>query len=157
VTQPNEPSDPWATPPDTPSQRSSQPVPSPPAPPPPYAPPPSGQPPVYGQPPAYGQPPVYGPPPVYGQPPYAPQGYYQQPPSTNGFAIASMILGILWLYWVGSILALIFGYVARGQIRAGNQTGDGMAIAGIVLGWIGVGVLALLILLGIAAGAGAFA
>jgi len=67
-----------------------------------------------------------------------------------------MVLGILWLYWVGSILALIFGYIARGQIRAGNQQGDGMAIAGIVLGWIGVGILVFFIVLGIAAGAGAF-
>jgi hypothetical protein len=31
----------------------------------------------------------------------------------NGLAIASMVLGILWLYWIGSILALIFGLVAR--------------------------------------------
>ena len=73
---------------------------------------------------------------------------------TNGFSIASMVLGILWLYWVGSILALIFGYIARKQIRAsqGQQGGDGMAIAGIVLGWIGVGVLLLLIVLGVGIG-----
>jgi len=65
--------------------------------------------------------------------------------STNGLAIASMVLGILWIYWVGSILALVFGYVAKGQIdrAAGHQTGRGMAIAGIVLGWIGVAILAL--------------
>jgi hypothetical protein len=67
------------------------------------------------------------------------------PKSTNGLAIASMVLGILWIYWLGSILALIFGYVAKGQIdqSAGRQGGRGMAIAGIVLGWVGVGVLAL--------------
>jgi hypothetical protein len=65
------------------------------------------------------------------------------PKSTNGLAIASMVLGILWVYWIGSILALIFGYVAKGQINAsgGQQGGRGMAIAGIVLGWVGVGVL----------------
>lgn len=56
-------------------------------------------------------------------------------------AIASMVLGILWLYWIGSILALVFGYVARDQInKSGDtQSGDGFAIAGIVLGWVGVG------------------
>jgi hypothetical protein len=61
-------------------------------------------------------------------------------------AIASLVLGILWLYWIGSILALIFGYVAKRQIdeSAGRQTGRGMAIAGIVLGWIGVGIGALI-------------
>jgi hypothetical protein len=70
------------------------------------------------------------------------------PPITNGMAIASMVLGILWLYWIGSVLALIFGYVAKGQIDAsgGRQGGRGMAIAGIVLGWVGVGTLVLAVL-----------
>jgi hypothetical protein len=53
-------------------------------------------------------------------------------------AIASMVLGILWLDWIGSVLALIFGFVARSQIRQRNQKGDGMAIAGIVLGFVGL-------------------
>lgn len=66
-------------------------------------------------------------------------------PSTNGLAIASLVLGILWLYWVGSILALVFGYIARRQIddSGGRQGGRGIAIAGIVLGWIGIGVVGL--------------
>jgi len=74
--------------------------------------------------------------------------------STNGMAIASMVLGILWIYWIGSILALVFGYVAKGQIdrSAGRQTGRGMAIAGIVLGYIGVGLLALFLVLALAFG-----
>ena len=73
-------------------------------------------------------------------PPY--QYQYGPPPRpTNGLAIASMVLGILWLYWIGSILALVFGYVARSQIRQRNEAGNGMAIAGIVLGWIGVATL----------------
>jgi hypothetical protein len=69
----------------------------------------------------------------------------------NGLSIASMILGILWLYWVGSILALIFGYVALGQIKRshGTQTGRGMAIAGIVLGWIGIATLVIVIIVAV--------
>jgi hypothetical protein len=72
-----------------------------------------------------------------------------QKTGTNGFSIASLVLGIIWLYWIGSILALIFGYVAKNQIdrTGGTQGGRGMAIAGIVLGWIGVGVLLLVIVL----------
>jgi hypothetical protein len=66
-------------------------------------------------------------------------------PSVNGLAIAAMVLGIVWIYWLGSILALIFGYVAKGQIdrSEGQQTGRGFAIAGIVLGWVGVAFLIL--------------
>ena len=75
---------------------------------------------------------------------------------TSGMAIASMVLGILWLYWIGSILALVFGYVAKRQIRdsGGTLGGGGMATAGIVLGWIGVAVLAVGIVVAIAAASG---
>ena len=68
--------------------------------------------------------------------------------STNGLAVASMVLGIVWLWWIGSILALVFGYVSKSQINAsgGVQGGKGMAIAGIVLGWVGIGTLCLGIL-----------
>ncbi len=65
---------------------------------------------------------------------------HRQLPVTNGYAIASLVLGIVWLWWLGSVLALVFGHTARNQIIAsgGRQTGEGLAIAGIVLGWIGV-------------------
>jgi Domain of unknown function (DUF4190) len=71
--------------------------------------------------------------------------------ATNGLAVASLVLGIVWLFWVGSILAVIFGYVGKGQIDRSNgmQTGRGLAVAGIVLGWIGVGFLVLTIVLAI--------
>lgn len=81
-------------------------------------------------------------------------GMHQQPyparQTTNGLAIASLVLGIVWIYWIGSILALIFGYVARKQIDAsqGWQGGRGMATAGIVLGWVGVGFLLLAMFIG---------
>ena len=64
----------------------------------------------------------------------------------NGMAIASMVLGILWIYWIGTILALVFGYVALNQIKTRNENGRGMAIAGIVLGWVGVGTLVIVII-----------
>ena len=70
------------------------------------------------------------------------------PQKTNGFAVVSLSMGILWYFWIGSILALIFGYIAKAQIDAlqGEQKGRGFAIAGIVLGWVGVGILALVII-----------
>ncbi len=63
-----------------------------------------------------------------------------------------MVLGIVWLYWIGSILALVFGYIARKQIDQSNgeQGGRGMAVAGIVLGWIGLGLLVVIIGLAVA-------
>ena len=65
----------------------------------------------------------------------------------NGLAVASLVLGILWLMWVGSILAVVFGYIAKGRIERSPDTegGSGLAVAGIVLGWVGVGSLVLMV------------
>jgi hypothetical protein len=75
------------------------------------------------------------------------------PPRQSGLAIASLVLGIVWIYWIGSILALVFGYMARREIdqHQGLISGRGMATAGIVLGWIGIGTLiaGVLILVGV--------
>lgn len=70
-------------------------------------------------------------------------------PSTNGFAIASLVLGIVWLWFLGSVLAVIFGAIAIAQINRsqGAQTGKGMAVAGVVLGIIGVVLACVLALL----------
>jgi hypothetical protein len=75
--------------------------------------------------------------------PYAPK-------TASGLAIASMVLGILWMYWVGSILALALGYLALREIRHDPQriNGKGMAKAGILLGWLGVATLFLAIIAG---------
>lgn len=63
------------------------------------------------------------------------------PQRTNGLAVASMVLGIVGVilfvfFAIPSILALVFGLVALGQIggSGGTQAGRGMAIAGVVLG-----------------------
>jgi hypothetical protein len=100
--------------------------------PPPYpAPPPVyGQAPPYDQPPPYGQAP-YGQPPPYGQQlPYGPQQPYgySTPPGTNGFAIASLICSFFCVP-----LGLIFGFVAKSQIKRTGQAGNGLATAGIII------------------------
>jgi hypothetical protein len=77
---------------------------------------------------------------------------------TNGKATASMILGIvglLFLYLIGPILALVFGYQAKNEIEAsgGTQGGRGMAIAGIVMGWVGIGFALLFLVIWLVTGA----
>jgi hypothetical protein len=63
--------------------------------------------------------------------------------SVSGLAIASLVMGILWVYWIGSILALVLGYLAKHEIdrEHGRLGGRGMATAGIVLGWVEIGIL----------------
>lgn len=77
---------------------------------------------------------------------------------TSGYAIASLVLGLAWLGGLASVLALIFGYQARADIRAsrGRVSGGGMALAGIVLGWVGIAIMAVSVLLFLAAAAGVF-
>lgn len=69
---------------------------------------------------------------------------------TNTMAIVSLIFGILGVTGVcagiGPIVALITGNMAMSEIRNDpNQSGDGLAKIGIILGWIGVGLMVLTI------------
>jgi Domain of unknown function (DUF4190) len=99
----------------------------------------------------YGQAPVgYGQAPgEYGYPP--PSDYhpgYQNPGSrTNGLAISALVLAVLqFLLWffllfpgfIVALVALILGVGALGQIKRTGERGRGMAIAGTVLGALGV-------------------
>ena len=61
-------------------------------------------------------------------------------PKTSGLAIASLVCGLVWVYGVTSILAIIFSVIAKKNIRESNGwvTGGGMATAGLVLGIVGV-------------------
>ena len=87
--------------------------------------------------------------------PYVPpvQPVYVQPviiaQPTNGKATASLVLGLLsLLLWVlTGIPAVILGHMALNEINASNGTqgGKGSAIAGLVLGYIAVGILAICI------------
>ena len=93
-----------------------------------------------------GEPPWNQPPPAgYAYPPGQPYSPYAVQPGTNGFAIASLVLGILWLEWLGSVLAIIFGFVARAQIKRTGQGGDGIAVAGLVLGFVGIAMFVVLV------------
>ena len=69
---------------------------------------------------------------------------------TNGLAIAAMICGIAQFvgFWLlGTIPAIILGHMARKQIRQTGEQGSGMATAGLVLGYIGVALTALFVIL----------
>ncbi|MGH8183683.1 MAG: DUF4190 domain-containing protein [Rhodanobacteraceae bacterium] len=63
-------------------------------------------------------------------------------PRTSSMAIVSLIFGILaymFLPFVGALIAVICGHSARSEIRRappGTIDGDGLALAGLILGWI---------------------
>lgn len=72
---------------------------------------------------------------------------------TSTTAIISLVFGFLgWtaLPLVGSIIAIITGHMARAEIRRSPDTleGDGLAVAGLIMGWLVV-ILSILTFLGI--------
>jgi hypothetical protein len=75
-----------------------------------------------------------------------------RPKGTNGLAIASLTCGIaqFMLGPLPTIPAIVFGHVARHQIRRTGEDGAGLALAGLILGWAAV-VLGVLIVVGVAA------
>jgi Domain of unknown function (DUF4190) len=73
------------------------------------------------------------------------------PRTTSGLAIGSLVCGIFWVGGIGAAVALILGYLALRQIHREplRLKGKGLAIAGIVLGWLGVAGLAAVITVGV--------
>jgi Domain of unknown function (DUF4190) len=68
---------------------------------------------------------------------------------TSGLAIASLVTGLFFWCWVlPGIVSIVLGHLALESIEdsGGRKTGRGMAITGIVLGWVGIGVVGLLVL-----------
>ena len=96
-----------------------------------------------GQIPPMGQAPYYPPMPFAGQPTVA--------RSTNGLSVASLVCSIAgivpFFFGVTCILGIIFGFVSRGQIKRshGAQGGEGLALAGIIVGFCLIGIFILFV------------
>jgi uncharacterized protein DUF4190 len=113
-----------------------------------HAPSPGHPAPAYGSPgyppPGYG-PPGY-PPPGYGPPGYPPPGYghlpgaYRRP--TNTLAILALVMAFVF-----APAGLVLGIAARRQIRQTGEEGDGLALAGIIVGGIACALVVLVVVL----------
>ncbi len=86
---------------------------------------------AYGQQPGYGQQPQFGQQPGYGQQPYgyAPYPHHSRP--TNTMAILALVMAFVF-----APVGLVLGIIARKQIRRTGEDGDGLALAGIIVGGI---------------------
>ncbi|MCB5293319.1 DUF4190 domain-containing protein [Arthrobacter sp. SO3] len=114
--------------------------------------------------PPFGQQP-YGAPPQYGQPgspfnAYGQPSYYGVPPESKGLSIASLCCGIaafvgLGIFLLPQLAAVILGHLALKR----EPSGRGMAIAGLVLGYVGIALTILVIViiaLGLAIGSSSY-
>jgi NhaP-type Na+/H+ or K+/H+ antiporter len=61
--------------------------------------------------------------------------------------VASLSLNIGEFFTMGltAIPAVVLGHMARRQMRETGERGDGMAVAGLFLGWAGIGLFIALI------------
>jgi hypothetical protein len=89
------------------------------------------------------------------QGPYPPyQGPYPAyPPTlpTNGLAIASLVCGVgTFVIGLSFIPAIICGHIARRQIRQTGEQGGGLALAGLILGYVGGALFIVLVLVFVA-------
>jgi peptidyl-prolyl cis-trans isomerase B (cyclophilin B) len=71
-----------------------------------------------------------------------------QSSQTNGMAIAALITS----FFV-SILGIILGFVALNQIKTSGEQGRGLALAGIIIGFVAVGITVLIIIISVATAA----
>jgi type IV pilus assembly protein PilA len=70
-------------------------------------------------------------------------------PTTSGLAVVSLICGILFFVFPSAVAAIIFGHLSRSDIRrsGGQKTGAGVALAGLILGYIGVAIIPFILIL----------
>ena len=93
-------------------------------------------------------------------PGYTPAPGYAQAPSaapTNTMAIVSMISSIIGWFAFGSlcIVGVILGHISLKQLKTSGEGGRGMALTGLIMGYIGIagwviGLIIFFIVLGIA-------
>ncbi|MCW3842090.1 DUF4190 domain-containing protein [Micromonospora yasonensis] len=84
--------------------------------------------------------------PAGGYPPPAYPAYAAPSTKTNGLAIVALVLALVgFTSCITAPIGAILGHVARKQIRETGEQGDGMAKAGIIIGWILTGLMVVLI------------
>jgi len=79
-------------------------------------------------------------------------GYPSQ--KTNGLAIAALVCGIVQFlgFWLlGTIPAIVLGHMARSQIRQRSEQGAGIALAGLILGYVGIALTVIVVIIIVAA------
>jgi hypothetical protein len=78
---------------------------------------------------------------------------------TNTMAVTALVLGVIqfvgWIIFLlpgllAAILAIVFGFVSMKQMRRSGESGRGLAIAGVILGFLGILVVGILAAVGVA-------
>ncbi|MDX2375284.1 DUF4190 domain-containing protein [Microbacterium sp. LRZ72] len=85
-----------------------------------------------------------------GYPPPPPAATGPAAPTTNTLSIVALVAGLVGLFilpFIGSIVAVITGHMSLGQIKRTGEQGRGLALAGTIMGWVGIGLAILGVIL----------
>ncbi len=94
--------------------------------------------------------------PSYGEQAYGQQGYgapaygYNGVPRVNPLAIVALVSSLVGLFVIpviGQIAGIITGHISLKQIKTTGERGRGMALSGVLIGYISLGLGILLIIL----------
>ena len=67
---------------------------------------------------------------------------------TNTLAIVALVSGIVGLTlipFLASIVAVVTGHMARAEVRRKGEQGAGLALAGLIMGYVGIGLAVIVI------------
>jgi uncharacterized membrane protein len=75
------------------------------------------------------------------------------PVRTNSLAVAALVCGVAEFFTAGltAIPAVVLGHMARSQIRRTGENGSGLALAGLILGWLAIVLFVLIVAVGMVA------
>jgi len=81
------------------------------------------------------------------QPPPPPPGHVSRPYNTWAIVSASFAASTILGSWcLGGLIAVVTGHVARSQIKRTGEAGEGLALAGLIAGYISIGLFFLFVL-----------
>jgi type IV pilus assembly protein PilA len=77
------------------------------------------------------------------------QPVYVAPPTTSGKAVASLILGFLFFFFPAAVAAVVLGHISLSDIgkSAGRIQGRGIAVGGLVLGYLGIAMIPIILMI----------
>lgn len=83
-------------------------------------------------------------------------------PRTNTLAIISFVsalVGFFILPFIASVAAVITGHISLKQLKTSGERGHGLALSGTIIGWVGIGlailgVILIVVIVALAVGSG---
>lgn len=79
-------------------------------------------------------------------------GFSTPDPGSRGLAIASLITSLTWLvglWGLSSVLGIVLGHLSRRRDRKAGARPNGMALAGLIIGYVGLGLTVILLAIAI--------